>query len=153
MTDVNYRDLTSKWWVQAATPVINKRPNNKKIIDAIFNAANIMGVNTDGLKEYLKQLAPRKSKIVDKNISYYDNSYKYANERLTAVSSGKFLKNFFFLSCFNTRSVQLLRILWVRPTTRFSPMPSETSQKSPEGLLFTQPASFPGSLAQNLPML
>lgn len=110
MTDVNYRELASKWWVLAATPAINKRPKNKKIIDAVFNAASIMGVDTDGLKEYLKQLAPRKSNVNDENVAYYDNSYKYSNNRPTSISSGRFLKK--VIPSADDKLVEAFTIFW-----------------------------------------
>lgn len=95
MTDVNYRDLASRWWVQAATPELNTRVRNKRIIDAIFNTADLMGSNTDGLKDYLKQLSPRKSKTDPEGLAYFDNSYKYANDRLTKIGPGRFIKKLF----------------------------------------------------------
>lgn len=92
MTDVNYRDLASRWWVQAATPELNKRTRNKPILNAVYQAAGMLGQDTTGLDVYLKQLSPRKSKSDPESLSFYDNSYKYANDRLTKVGPGRFLK-------------------------------------------------------------
>lgn len=95
MTDTNFSDMASRWWVQAATPELNKRTRNKPILDAIFNVADLLQTDTAGLKAYLKQLAPRKAKSDPEQVAYYDNSYKYANDRLTKVSSGRFIKKLF----------------------------------------------------------
>lgn len=88
-------DFTRKWWVQAATPVLNKRPRNKAIIGAIYNLAEVKGYSTEGLNILLKQLSPRKSKVNKEEIAYYDNSYKYAHDKLTRTNPGRFLKKVF----------------------------------------------------------
>ena len=92
MVEVNYEELAHKWWVQAATPTLTRKPKNKKIIDAIYTAAELEGQSVENLDKLLKQMSPRKSKRDAECVAYYDNSYKYENDRLTYVAAGRFLK-------------------------------------------------------------
>lgn len=91
----NFEEMAKRWWVNAATPELTRNVRNKKIVDALYNAADIMGVDTTGLDKHLKQVLPRKSKRDAENVAYFQNSYKYANDRLTPISSGRFFKTLF----------------------------------------------------------
>jgi len=92
MLDIDYAELCNKWVVMDTHPELTRKPKNNKILNAIYIAGDMMGVDHKGLFEYLKRLAPRKSKTDGEKVAYFDNSYKYAGELLTTTSPGKFLK-------------------------------------------------------------
>ena len=91
----NFEEMAKRWWVNAATPELTKRVRNKKIVDALYNAADMLGVDKAGLDKYLKQTLPRKSKNDPNNVAYFGNSYKYDHDRLTPISCGRFFKTIF----------------------------------------------------------
>lgn len=95
MSKIDFEEMAKRWWVQAATPEINKRVQDKKITDALLNAADLMGVDKTGLLKYLKQLSPRKSKRDPENVAYFGNSYKYDRDVLTPIQPGRFFKTVF----------------------------------------------------------
>jgi hypothetical protein len=80
MTEQLYTKMAEKWWVDMApkgSVKLSKRPNNKVILNAIWNVADILKVDTSGLDKLLKQFSVRKSKVDPENAAYYQNSYKF----------------------------------------------------------------------------
>jgi len=96
MTEQNFNDLASKWWSNFGDkPDLTRRAKNKPIVDAVFNVADMIGHNTNGLKQYLKMILPRKSKVDGEQVSIYENSYKYSLDRTLRMDPGRFIKRIF----------------------------------------------------------
>jgi hypothetical protein len=98
MSEQHFTKLFEKWWVDMAPKgsfKLNKRPDNKNILNAIHNVAELLQVDKDNLETLLKQFSIRKSKVDPENAAYYQNSYKYREERLTPIAPGRLIKVLF----------------------------------------------------------
>lgn len=96
--------MIETWWksfhmMNAASerPRLTKRVQNKKIVDAMLNAADMLGVDSGEVAQLMKLMLPKKASTTD-DISFFNDYNKYNNGLLkhrTKTSPGRFFRKVF----------------------------------------------------------
>lgn len=89
--------LINNWWkncTDEVRPAITKRVQNKKIVDALLNAADLLKVDTNKFKELLKLMLPKKGTNPEQ-VSFFENYTKFNLDRRTVTTPGRFLGRIF----------------------------------------------------------
>lgn len=94
--------LIEAWWKPlefsgGTRSPLTKRVQNKKIVDAVLNGADMLGEDTEQVKLYMKMLLPKKASDISK-ISYFNDINKYNGglvRHRTATTPGRFFRKVF----------------------------------------------------------
>lgn len=93
-------ELINKWWkpfTGEERPKLTKSIRNKKIVDALLNAADLLTVSSSEVKALMKLMLPMKASTPE-DISFFDNYNKYILGEVrhrTKTSPGKFFRKIF----------------------------------------------------------
>lgn len=94
---MSFEQLIEGWWKNftgEVRPAITKRVQNKKIVDALLNAADLLGKDTSELKALLKLMLPKKGTNIEQ-VSFFENYTKFTLDRRTVTTPGRFLGRIF----------------------------------------------------------
>jgi hypothetical protein len=106
LTEENMSHIESTietWWKsfhitnEGPRPTLTKRVQNKKIVDAMLNAADMLGVDSDQVKTLMKMMLPRKASD-NESISFFNDYNKYnlgLIKHRTKTAPGKFFRKIF----------------------------------------------------------
>ena len=96
--------MIEAWWkpfhmMNAATdrPRLAKRVQNKKIVDAMLNAADMLGVDSAEVSTLMKMMLPKKA-TTGEDISFFNDYNKYNNgliKHRTKTTPGRFFRKVF----------------------------------------------------------
>lgn len=96
--------MIETWWksyhmmnADTVRPKLTKRVQNKKIVDAMLNAADMLGVNSVEVATLMKLMLPKKASTTD-DISFFNDYNKYNLGEIrhrTKTSPGKFFRKVF----------------------------------------------------------
>jgi hypothetical protein len=97
--------MIEAWWKPfhrlndetAERPKLTKRVQNKKIVDAMLNAADMLGVDSGEVNQIMKMMLPKKASTTD-DISFFNDYNKYLGglvRHRTKTSPGRFFRKVF----------------------------------------------------------